>query len=393
MHYEHITSAESLAELCKRFADAKVVAFDTEFVSEHSYFPQLCLIQLAIDGDLYVVDTMVVTDVTALWQAMVESDCLTIVHAGREELCFLLRSVDQVPANWFDTQIAAGLIGIEYPAGYGALVQRLTGETAPKGETRTDWRKRPLSPQQLEYALSDVIHLPVMRDKITAKLEKLDRTEWAASEIEQWMTDLQDALKRERWRKVSGLSGMNPLSMAVVRELWRWRDGEARRRNVPAKRVLRDDLIIEMSKRRTSDPQRIGAVRGMDRGDLKRVIPDLAEAIDRALNLPDSELPRGRHRKQLPSHFSMLGQFLYSAVSSVCRKKELAPSLVCNPTDVRELVAERLGFLNDDHDPLRLSQGWRAEVVGTLIDDLLAGKVAMRITDPASDEPLSIERL
>ena len=349
--------------------------------------------QLAVGQDLAVIDTIEVQDLTPLWRRLAEGPCETIVHSGREEILFCIHAVGKPPAKVFDTQIAAGLAGFEYPAGYGALVQKLTGETPPKGETRTDWRRRPLAQRQIEYALIDVVHLQPMRDKLMARIKKLGRAEWLAIEHDRWIDELQQSLNRERWRRVSGLSGLGAKSMAVARELWRWREEEAERRDMPPRRVLRDDLIVELAKRRSDDPKRIAAVRGMERGDLKRAAPKLAQAIRKGLDTPDEELPRGRHRQQLPTHFNMLGQFLYSAVSSICRKMDLAPSLVCNPNDVRELVAYRLGYLSDGNEPPVLASGWRAEVVGKLIDDLLAGKLAMRITDPTSDEPLTLERL
>jgi ribonuclease D len=152
--------------------------------------------------------------------------------------------------------------------------------------------------------------------------------------------------------------------------------------------VLRDDLIIELAKRRTADPKQIRAVRGLERGDLQRSLPKLSEAIESALSLPDSELPR-TERRETPNQINMLGQFLSSALTSICRSAQIAPSLVGTASDVRDLVAYRLGF--DVGGTPVLAEGWRAEVVGHLIEDLLAGKTSIRIADPLSDEPLVFE--
>ena len=158
------------------------------------------------------------------------------------------------------------------------------------------------------------------------------------------------------------------------------------------RRVLRDDLIIELAKRRSTDPAHIRSLRGMERGDLQRVLPQLAAAIGRALELPDDECPVQPPR-ETPAQLTILGQFLGSALTSICRSAEVAPSIVGTASDVRDLAAYRLGLTggNGRHEPPSLGCGWRAEVVGRLIEDLLAGKVAVRIGDPRSDDPLSFE--
>ena len=158
--------------------------------------------------------------------------------------------------------------------------------------------------------------------------------------------------------------------------------------------MLRDDLIIELAKRRSADPKQIRAVRGMERGDLQRAIPQLAEAVERALAVPDDQCPQPMQRDG-PSQLTVLGQFLSSALGSICRSAELAPSIVGTASDVRDLVAYRLGLAegNGDAEPPLLGRGWRAEVVGRLIDDLLEGKLAIRIRDPRADEPLGFETM
>jgi len=391
LDYDQITTDQQLAELCQRIGAARKVALDTEFVAEHSYRPQLCLVQLSLDGQAAIIDPLNISDMDPLWRALAGGDHETIVHAGREEIVFSMTAIDAVPARLFDVQIAAGLIGLEYPAGYGSLAQKLLGEAPPKGETRTDWRRRPLSDQQLHYALSDVAYLEPMRNQLYARLEELDRLPWLADEMQRWIEQVRDTQQRDRWRRVSGVANLSPRIKAIVRELWGWREAEAERRNQPPRRVLRDDLIIELARRHTTDPKRIRAVRGMDRADLRRAYDQLADCIRRGQAVPDEELPQTRHRRQLPPKITMLGQFLASALGSLCHRANLAPSIVGNPTDVRELIAYRLGYCHKNDPPPGLAVGWRAEVIGNVLEDLLAGKLAIRITDAESDEPLSFE--
>ncbi len=391
MDYEKITTDRQLARLSQAIADAQTVALDTEFVSEHTYRPQLCLVQLAVDGRAAIVDPLEVQDLEPLWRALVEGRHQTIVHAGREEIVFSLNATGAVPADLFDVQIAAGLIGLEYPAGYGTLVQKLLNQSPPKGETRTDWRRRPLSEQQLQYALSDVAYLEPMRDQLATRLDQLQRLPWLAEEMQRWVEQVRAGQGAERWQRVSGIANLSPRIKAIVRELWRWREGESERRNMPPRRVLRDDLLVELARRQTTDPKRIRAVRGMDRADLRRAYDQLADCIRRGQQVPDRDLPQKLRRRQLPPQITTLGQFLASALGSLCHAANLAPSIVGNPTDVRDLIAYRLGYFHQHDPPPALTVGWRAQVIGSALDDLLAGKLAIRITDPAGEEPLALE--
>jgi ribonuclease D len=375
--------------------DAPYIGFDTEFVSEDTYRPDLCLIQVALGQELAVIDPRQVRDVTAFWEALCTGDHVTIVHAGREEFRFCLQAVGQRPRRLFDTQIAAGLVGLEYPSAYGKLIARLLDQVLSKGETRTDWRRRPLSGRQIEYALQDVVYLRGLYDQLQARLEALARTAWMDEEMERWQGDLEDFERRENWRRVSGAAGLSEKAMVIVRELWRWREKEAASQNRPPRRILRDDLIVELARRGKSDPAHIKAIRGIERSLAKRHFEDVAACIHRALELPRSQWP-DRPTRQRSTHPSLVGQFIATALSSICRAQHLAPSLVGTVQDVRDLVDYRLlnhNPHNHDGDLPGLARGWRAEVIGHTIDDLLVGKLAIRIADPRADDPLSLERV
>jgi ribonuclease D len=389
--YEQITTDRRLMPFCEELATWQSIALDTEFVAEYTYRPQLCLVQVAAGERMTVIDPLAVEDMTPFWRVLAEGDHDTIVHAGRGELEFCLHAVGRCPRRMFDVQIAAGLVGVEYPAGYSTLLSRLLGESPKRRETRTDWRRRPLSKRQIEYALDDVRYLCPLRDVLRGRLEELGRLPWLEDELRSWQEEIERAASREQWRRVSGNSGLGPRSLAIVRELWRWREAEAQRRNCPPRRVLRDDLIIELAKRQTADLKRIRAVRGMNRRDLNRALPQLAQRVERALALPESELPRVIRRSSAPQ-LAVLGQFLASALASISRQAQLAPALLGTPSDVREYVAYRLAQENaSSREPPLLARGWRAEIIGKVFDDLLAGKLAIRIADPSSDRPLVFE--
>jgi ribonuclease D len=387
-----ITTDSELELYCGRLAGFPTIAFDTEFVSEHSYKPQLCLVQVAAGGELRLIDPLAVSSMTPFWNVLTVADAEIVVHAGREEMVFCQEATGRQPARLFDVQLAAGLNGQDYPSGYGNLISRLLGATPQKGETRTDWRRRPLSRHQLEYALDDVRHLEPLRDTLHARLVGLGRREWLASEMSAWQASLAESLATERWWKVSGCAGLSSRCQAIVRELWRWREGEAARRNIPARRVLRDDLIVELARRGTADPKLIPAVRGFERGDYRRAVPDLARAIQRALDLPSDQWPPTGRRENFLPQLGIVSQFVSAALNAICRATDVAPSLVATTDDIREFIAWRLAGAEGGGRALpSLAQGWRGQLIGQVLADLLEGKAAIRIRDPAAEQPLAVD--
>ncbi len=386
-----ITTAAELEETCSRLHEQPRIGLDTEFVSEDTYRPQLCLIQLAARDWSVAIDTLAIEDLAPLWTALTQGQITTVVHSGREELLFCLRSVGEAPSALFDTQLAAGLCGTEYPASYSTLVARFLRHRPDKGETRTDWRRRPLTSAQIHYAMEDVRYLLPLHDALCARVAQLDRESWLATEMATWQEKITASATQRNWRRVSRIGGLSTRSLAIVRELWHWREQEAERRDLPPKRILRDDLIIELAKRQSARNDRIKAVRGMHHGNVRRVIPQISQAIQRGLEADLSEL-RSPKRIETPPQLDLLGQFLTPALTSICRQAEVASSLVGTATDVRELIAYRLGFRGKDAgETPALAAGWRADLVGKLIDDLLAGKKSIRIQDPRKSEPLTFD--
>ncbi len=386
--YEYLATDRAVRDYCAQIAAAPRIAFDTEFVSEDRYHPELCLVQVAAQGRLAVMDPLAVSDLTPFWRLLAAAGHTTIVHAGREEFRFVRRAIGARPADLFDIQIASGLVGLDYPAAYGTLLQKLLGRSLSKGETRTNWRRRPLSKRQLEYALQDVLHLESLHCCLVERLEQLGRRAWLSEELATWQCELEREETTERWQRVSGISGLSRRQLAILHELWRWRDRQARARDMPPRRVLRDDLLIELARRASADPQQIRAVRGMDWRRLQRSIPEIAESIARGLNVPDDACPNTGPKAPRPQ-YNLLGQFLATAVASMARRAQVAPGLIGSVQDVRDLIAYHLG--NGDSEPPLLATGWRAEVVGQVVNRLLDGALAIRITDPNSEQPLSFE--
>jgi len=386
-----VASVQELKRLCGELAQCEAVALDTEFVAEYTYRPVLCVVQLAFDGGAALIDAMAVERMGLFWEAIAGGEHCTVVHAGRMEVEFCLAATRRGPAGLFDVQIAAGLAGMEYPASYNNLAMRVLNQTPTSRETRTDWRRRPLSRRQIEYAMADVASLLPLYRELHARLERLGRLDWMAEEMAEWQQEIDRSVSAERWRRVSGLSGLGPRELAVARELFAWREDEAARRNKPPRRVLRDDLLVELARRASADVKRIRAVRGLDRPDLRRCWPQLSACIGRALELPENRCPVPGPRRERAEQYAVLGQFLFSALGNVCRKAQLAPGLAGSPGDVREWLAWRLGGQPDEDRPPRLARGWRREFIGRLFEDLVAGRTALRVCEPNAESPLDLE--
>lgn len=377
--------------LCERLKSADLIGIDTEFVSEDTFYPELCLIQVATHDESAVIDAQAVEDVKPFWEMLVEGEHVTILHAGREEINFIYRSVKSAPKHLFDVQIASGFCSNEYPSAYDSVVSKFLGHKPAKGEQRTDWRKRPLTAAQINYALEDVRYLLPLYKRLVDLMNERERLHWFEEEMSNWLTTVIKAIDRKDWRKVSGIGKLGPRNLAIVRELWNWRYEEARRRNQPQKRLLRDDLIVELAKRKVSNPEQIMGIRGMERSAVKRKADELAECVRRGLAAEPEHMPRSP-RKNTPPQLNLLGQFLAPALGTICRRAEIAASMVGTASDVRELVAHHMGCNSDSNGKLpELAEGWRAELVGNVIYELLDGKKSIRIINANHSDPLGFQ--
>ena len=391
IEFEHITTDQGLVDFCEEVRGCEFIGFDTEFVSESRYRPQLCLVQVAADGRYAIIDTLAVKDISLFWELLVEGDHVTVVHAAREEFMFCYRACGRRPKKLFDVQLGAGMTGLEYPASYGNLVSRLLGSRVDKGETRTDWMRRPLSKRQIDYALSDVTHLKGLFEVVSDNLGKLKRMAWFEEEMDIWQNSLEKTENEPQWQRVAGISNLNRRALAIVRELWIARDKEAEKKNRAAKRILPDDLLVELAKRGTPEISRMKAIRGFDHRVSKNMVEPIAKAIDEANQLSDRDCPKRMPRGKT-MNLGLLGQFLTTALAVVCKTESIAPNIVGTSQDVRTMAAWRLGMIELSSPP-SLADGWRAEIVGQLIDRVLDGSIGIRVGNPKSDQPLSLEYL
>ena len=377
-------------ELCEHIRTIGIVAYDTEFVSEHTYLPELCLLQLATPERAVAVDPFRVQDLSAWWQIMADDSTTVIVHAGREEIRFCLHHGQLKPQRIFDTQIAEGLRSTTYPVGYESLVSRILGEKPGHHQTRTDWRRRPLTTEQLDYAVDDVRYLIDVWKKQQASLKRLKRLDWAESEFVRLIDDLEHERNDDSWRKLGGLQKMKPRHLVVARELFQWREKIATERNQPLRRLLRDDLIVDLAMRQPKTAEAVLATRDMNRPGYKKHAAELAECINRAVALPESQWPKALPMSDSNSEDHILSKILQIVLANRCAEMKVALSLVGTTADLKNLVRWH-SKKNSKQPPPRLAQGWRAEVCGDLLADVLDGKVSFRVGDRDSEHPLVFE--
>ena len=386
MSHIHVTTSEQLHHLLEEMRPSPWVGFDTEFISEGRYQSQLCLVQVAYDQGLAIIDPTTLSDLRPFWNLLCDGRREVIVHAGRHELEFCYRAIHKLPEWFFDVQVAAGFIGSEYPLGFRDLVEKFLRIKVSKGETRTDWLKRPLSPLQIEYALNDVRYLFDLTKILRKKLKEKGRFVWYHGESMLTTYRLQQELEVPKWRSVAKSSSLPPRQQAIVRELWYWRDRVAKKHNQIPARILRDDLIVEIARQESSEMSRIESIRGLNRPDLARQSGDLKKAIDRALTLDRSELPE-LGEKQLYPQYTVMVQFLYTAFNMICKTHGFSTQLVGTQVDVRELVAHLYNTLPEGIIP-RLARGWRSQLVGDLLEDLVNGKLGMKLNRNHPEEPI-----
>jgi ribonuclease D len=379
-----VDTDSALAECVEHLSTQWVIGFDTEFVGEDTYRPELCLIQVSTAERLYLIDPYEVSSLAPFWALMHDSARVVIAHAAREEVRMCRFKSGAPPANLFDTQIAAGLIGLTFPISYAGLVQIALGARLNKGDTLSDWRRRPLSASQVRYAYDDVRYLIPAYERLSAKLERYTRTAWAEEEFAafvKWTTGEDMAV--ERWRKVKGSGALSRRELAVLRAVFEWRLGVAERQDRPARSVMRDDVLLEVAKCGARTPENLASLRGIP----PREFENVQRAVRDASRIPAGELPEKVESEQDPPQVAVLGSLLTVVLNDVCDRLKLAQSLVCSQQDLKDLVRSRqTGGKMPADSPF--NDGWRKTDVLPHLERVLEGGLAVRVNNPKTTAPL-----
>lgn len=384
-----IATPADLDELVQHLRSMGRFAFDTEFVSEDSFEPHLCLIQVATPERLAAVDPIALGDLRPFWDVVTDPAVEVVMHAAGEDLRICRFQTGRVPARVFDVQIAAGLVGFGYPLSLGNLVNQCLQRTVTGGETRTDWRRRPLSAGQLRYALDDVRYLLDVADDITARLTSLGRTDWAEVEFASFTNAIQNRAEEERWRRLPGLHQLSRRGLEAARRLAEWRVEAARRADRPVRQVLRDDLLVAIAKRLPANRRDLELLRDFNRPHLLGKSQEILHVIADAQAVPPEALPEHADRHEEGPGLSMVISLLSAALARCCAQNKVAVGLVGAVADLKDLVRWQIEGQPESRRPA-LARGWRDLVCGEALLDVLSGRAALRVVDPEADVPVAL---
>ncbi len=373
-----ISDTPTLAGFCRRLEQADYITVDTEFMRERTYWPRLCLVQVAGPDEAAVIDALAEgIELTPLLQLMTNPKVLKVFHAARQDIEIFHQLNGAIPAPLFDTQIAAMVCGFGDAVGYETLAAKLAHARIDKSMRFTDWSHRPLSERQLNYALSDVIHLRVPYEKLKRRLARTGRSGWLEEEMAV-LTDprtyAQDPY--EAWRRLKTRSS-DAHFLAVLREIAAWRDKEAQRRDVPRNRVLRDDTVLDIAAQRPGTARDLDRTRGLFRNQRSpNRSEEILEAVARGLALPEDQCPRLPERVALPRGLAPMVDLFKVLLKMKCEAADVAQKLVASNTDL-ELIAL------DDTAKVPALSGWRRTVFGEDALALKHGRLALTIAGKA----------
>lgn len=367
-----ITETRPLAELCARLAQLPYITVDTEFMRERTYWPVLCLVQVAGPDEAVGIDALAPgIDLSPLFELMANPNVLKVFHAARQDLEIFHHLAGAVPTPIFDTQVAAMVCGFGDSVSYEALASKLANARIDKSSRFTDWARRPLTEKQVQYALSDVTHLRVAYEKIEARLQKTGRTPWLAEEMAVLTSPATYQMEpRDAWRRIKA-RGHDRRFLAILREVAAWRESEAQRRDIPRNRVLRDEALTEIAAHAPETAERLAHTRGLGKdvaaGNTGRALLD---AVQRGLKLPETEWPAPPRRRDMPSNMGPIIELLRVLLKLKSDAHDVAPKLIANAAQLEEIAA-------DDHADIPALQGWRREIFGTDALALKNGRLAL----------------
>ncbi|MEC8699428.1 MAG: ribonuclease D [Pseudomonadota bacterium] len=367
-----IADTISLAAFCEKQKTAASVTVDTEFVREKTYYPILCLVQVAGPDDAVVIDAMASDiDLSPLDELFKNTNVVKVLHASRQDNEIFFNLFGSVPNPIFDTQIAAMVCGFGDQVAYGTLIAKLVGVQLEKTSRFADWSRRPLTQKQLAYALSDVTHLRVAYEKLAAELETSGRAHWLDSEMDVLTApDTYRMDPREAWRRIKSRT-TNPKFLSVLREVAAWREAEAQRRDIPRNRLLRDDSLLDIAAHTPKTSQALSRTRGMPRGFAEgRMADGLLDAIETGVATKPEDQPQVPKRDRLPNGLGPLTDLLKTLLKLRCEEEKVAPKLIASADDLERIAA------SDNADVPALS-GWRREVFGEQALALKQGKLGL----------------
>jgi ribonuclease D len=370
---EPITSNHTLAAACARLAHHPYITVDTEFLRETTYYPKLCVVQMASTDEAVVIDALAEgIDLAPFFALMANEAVMKVFHAARQDIEIIWNGAGFVPAPMFDTQVAAMVLGYGDSISYDQLVQRITGDTLDKSHRFTDWSRRPLSGEQITYAISDVTHLRDVYQSLSADLAKRGRTGWVFEEMHVLTSpDTYRADPEKAWERLK-TRVRKPRELGVLIELAAWREREAQTRDVPRGRVLKDEVIGDIALHAPTTPEKLAGLRSVPKGfERSKWGHDILEAVQRGLERDPKSLPR-LERSRHAANGGATVELLKVLLRMTAERHGVAAKVIATVDDL-ELIAD-----GGEVDVPALT-GWRRELFGEKALALKAGRLALAV--------------
>lgn len=376
---EIVLEGDRLEACCAAWRARGRFAFDTEFIRDDTYEPELCLIQVNAGDGVVLIDPLGGMDLACFWELVYDPEVTTIVHAGKEDFELCLRKTGRTPRNVFDVQIGAGFVGLGYPLRLSRLVGTVLNKRIAKGQTLTDWLRRPLTDGQLRYAVEDVAYLPQIYDQLTEQLTARDRTRWADEEFRRY----EDAHfyrppTEQRLFKLKGSRQLDGLGLMILQLLVDWRDQWAERKNRPIRALARDDVLVSIAKRRPERAADLQVLRGFPQANNARVIQEILDIIEAARKTPRETWPTPHETRDDTPLIKAALDILSAYTRVTCHEEEIGQDLVGGAQRLRELLHYSLD--GDVGDCPTLLAGWREEFIGRRLVDLIEGRCELHLS-------------
>lgn len=372
MSVPYIDNPADLATYCAELRRHDWFAIDTEFMREKSYYPQLCLIQIATPDGAVCIDPFGIDDLGPLLELLYDPAILKVFHAARQDLEIFHVMRGTPPAPVFDTQLAATLLGHGDQVGYGALVKETLGVELEKAHSRADWSLRPLTPEQLEYAADDVRYLVQVYQKQRAALEQNGRLPWLAEDFAA-LSDphTYENPPQEAWRRIKGVNFLKGVQLAVLQQIAAWREQQAQDSDRPRRWVLKDEVMFDMAKLMPDSLDKLGRIRGLEKGTVERNGKRLLELIQQGRKMPKDDWPQLETAIRLAPGQEAMVDAMMALVRLRAQQHQVSV-----PTLAPRREVERL--LGDDSEAA-LRHGWRAQLVGQDLERLLRGELFLHV--------------
>ncbi|MEZ5536660.1 MAG: ribonuclease D [Thiolinea sp.] len=369
--FNYIDNNQDLSAYLERVKSARWVMLDTEFIREKTYFPKLCLIQIATEDTLACVDPLAIEDLSGLFDWLKREEMTKVFHAAWQDLEILYQLSGSVPVPVFDTQIAAAVLGLGDQMGYARLVEQLLDIQLDKSQSRTDWSRRPLNQKQLEYAIADVVHLRDMYPILLQQLEETGRLNW----LKKSFKHLQDPTQyepdpRNSWKRVKGVQLLKPIQLTALRELAAWREERAVSKDLPRRWLLSDEVLLDMARMKISDAEGFQQIRGLKPEQIKRHGATWLQLIKDGQALPREEWPELPKKRKLDTQLALVADLLMVLVNQQARENNISPQMIATRSQVEKMLAEGRTKLSDD---------WRGSLMNDLFTQLLNGETALKI--------------